>query len=176
MVNLQNVTPKKRKRARWEAAFIAALARLGVVTYAARAARITTQTVYVARRDSQEFAEKCKEALQEAADRLEKEAIRRAITGLVIKKFDKGQPIIDPTTGKQYVEREYSDTLLIFLLKGMRPEKYRESISINNNVAVSQVTDNRKLRAELFASDEHYRRLVIEKANIESKKCLATPK
>ena len=30
--------------------------------------------------------------------------------------------------------REYSDTLLIFLLKGMKPEKYRERYQVDHNV------------------------------------------
>jgi hypothetical protein len=37
-----------------------------------------------------------------------------------------GKPIVHPVTHEPYYELEYSDTLLIFLLKGIRPEKYRE--------------------------------------------------
>jgi len=76
-----------------------------------------------------EFAKAWDGAVEEALDLLELEARRRAHDGLVKKKFGKdGDPVIDPTTGKQYYEREYSDTLMIFLLKGGRPEKYRENI------------------------------------------------
>jgi len=48
---------------------------------------------------------------------LEDEAWRRAVEG-----------VNKPTTvaGKRVTIREYSDTLLIFLLKGAAPEKYRE--------------------------------------------------
>ena len=34
--------------------------------------------------------------------------------------------MIDPRTKQPYLELDYSDTLLIFLLKGLRPQKYRE--------------------------------------------------
>ncbi|HEX6937920.1 MAG TPA: hypothetical protein VF158_00810, partial [Longimicrobiales bacterium] len=64
---------------------------------------------------------------EQAADHLEAEARRRALEGVERKQFtQRGDPIIDPATGKHYVERAYSDTLLIFLLKGARPERYRD--------------------------------------------------
>jgi len=65
-----------------------------------------------------------------SADALVKAAYQRAVDGLTCKKFTKaGEPIIDPATNQQYVEREYSDTLLMFLLKGALPKTYRENIS-----------------------------------------------
>ena len=68
-----------------------------------------------------DYAQRC------ASRMLEDVAKSRAVDGVVRKKFGKdGEPIIDPETGLQYVEREYSDTLLIFLLKGNNPEKFRE--------------------------------------------------
>ena len=70
------------------------------------------------------------QALRIGADRLVKEAYRRAVEGLERKKLTKGgEPIIDPATGQQYVEREYSDALLMFLLKGALSKTYREHIS-----------------------------------------------
>ena len=62
-----------------------------------------------------------------ATEVLEAEARRRAVTGVRRLKFDKGQAIIDPETGEPYVELDYSDVLLIFLLKARAPEKYREN-------------------------------------------------
>ena len=35
-------------------------------------------------------------------------------------------PIIDPETGEQYVEHEYSDNLLMFMLKARRPDKFKD--------------------------------------------------
>ena len=93
---------------------------------AAKAARVNRQHTYDYRAADPIFAAEWEQALEEAADHLELEARRRAHDGLMRKKFDKGQPVMDPATGEQYVEMEYSDTLLIFLLKGARPEKYRE--------------------------------------------------
>lgn len=84
----------------WEPAFLAALAATGNVSEAARAANIVRQEVYRYREMSETFAAAWDAALEEATDTLEAEALKRAKAG--------------------------SDVLLIFLLKGARPEKYRE--------------------------------------------------
>jgi len=68
------------------------------------------------------------QAEEKAADALEAEARRRAINGVLRYKFDKGRPITNPETGEPYYELEYSDTLLIFLLKAHKPTVYRETV------------------------------------------------
>jgi hypothetical protein len=115
-------SPKKRKL------FLDALRETGVIAYACKLAGIGQTAAYKWRDDEEDFARDWSEALEEALDMLELEARRRAHDGLIKKKFKDGEPIIDPETGQQYYEREYSDTLMIFLLKGGRPEKYRENI------------------------------------------------
>lgn len=47
-----------------------------------------------------------------------------------------------------YIEHEYSDTLLIFLLKGARPEVYRERADVRHSgkIDVSALSDD-ELRA-----------------------------
>lgn len=119
------------------AAFLAAYAECGNITEAARRAGIDRTSHY---RWIQEpdYADAFRAAEEQAVEMLEREARRRAIEGLRKKKFDRnGNPIIDPETGEQYVEHEYSDTLLIFLLKGARPEKYRDRHEIRANVNVT---------------------------------------
>jgi hypothetical protein len=62
------------------------------------------------------------EAVQDqAAQSLEDEAVRRAYEGVE-------RPVT--VAGKRELVREYSDTLLIFLLKGLRPAKYRERYDV----------------------------------------------
>lgn len=116
-------TPKKL------AAFLTHLAQTGNVTLSADMTNLERTRLYELRNTEPEFAAAWEAALDEAADLLEAEARRRAIEGVEQKKFHKDEPILDPETGEQYVERAYSDTLLIFLLKGARPEKYRERSS-----------------------------------------------
>jgi hypothetical protein len=121
-----NRAPKKRTKPDWAPAFLAALSETGNITAACLEAGIGRQTFYDRRDGGKAFALAVRDALDTGTDALELEARRRAVDGLARKKFDGGDPVIDPATGEQYVEREYSDTLLIFLLKAHRPEKYRE--------------------------------------------------
>ena len=136
----QNLTPKKRPR--WAKAFLVALTENGNVRQSCEAAEIARWTAYDLRNADPTFAAEWATALDESADRLEQEARRRAEQGVRRLKFHNGavimvqaespdgmplfnganEPIMVP-----YVEHEYSDTLMIFLLKSIRPEKYRET-------------------------------------------------
>src|ERR1041384_1157727 len=78
--------------------FLDALARGLSPTSAAVAAGIGRSTLYEDRRKDQQFARAWDDAAQQGIDRLEDEAYRRAMAG--------------------------SDTLLMFLLRGRRPEVY----------------------------------------------------
>ncbi len=120
---LYNSVRHQKKRA-----YLLALSFCGNVTLAAKAAGIDRATVYVWRNGKagrenshgdEAFRSAEAMAKEMAADRLEEEAWRRAVEGVEEPVgFYKGEP-------GAYVRR-YSDTLLIFLLKGLRPEKYRE--------------------------------------------------
>lgn len=125
----KRLTTPQRKRL-----FLAAYAETGVITRAAKAAGIAAKTHYRWLEDESYLAD-FEEAKQAGIDSLEAEARRRAIEGQRRYKFDaKGKPIIDPRTGEQYFEDVRSDTLLIFLLKGALPQKYREHVSMDAQV------------------------------------------
>jgi len=70
------------------------------VTTAAKQLNIRRQTAYTWRDEDDEFRQQWNDAVEEGTDALEEEAVRRALNG--------------------------SDTMLIFLLKGNRGEKYKE--------------------------------------------------
>jgi len=106
----ENRHPKKR-------AVLAALSRVGIVTEACRSARVDRSTYYDWLKDG-DFAAAAAAAIEEAGDRLEAEARRRAEKGWLRPVFQGGR--------KVGTVLEKSDTLLIFLLKGAKPEKYRE--------------------------------------------------
>lgn len=110
-------------------AFLAMFARTGNVTESCEAVGIDRRaTVYDWQEMDDQFAAGWREAEIVAVERLEAEARRRAVDGERRLKFDKGQAILDPDTGEPYIEREKSDTLLIFLLKAHAPEKYRDPV------------------------------------------------
>jgi len=92
--------------------FIAAYSVCGNLTGAAELARLTRQAHYVWLWDNvNNYAEAFKVAQETAVERLEAEARRRAMAS--------------------------SDTLLIFLLKGHRPERYRDNYKVEMNGTTS---------------------------------------
>lgn len=102
-------------------AFLVAYSEVGTITHAAELAGITRRTVQNWKNSDPDFAAAMVEAEEKAAERLEQEARRRAVEGVA-------EPVYQG--GKQVgTVRKYSDTLLIFLLKGAKPEKYRERVS-----------------------------------------------
>jgi hypothetical protein len=107
----------ERAGASWKQRFLTALMEHGNVGLACMRAGIHRQTAYQARALHPEFARAWAEAKAHAVDRLEAEAYRRAVIGVERKKL----------LGKRIITvREYSDQLLMFLLKGERPEKFRD--------------------------------------------------
>ena len=101
-----------------KAAFLAALAEVGNITQAAEIAGIDRKTHYIWMKNDPDYSAAYEAAMEQAADRLEQEARRRAVEGVAKPVFYQGRQV--------GVVQEYSDTLLIFLLKGARPEKYAE--------------------------------------------------
>jgi hypothetical protein len=106
-------------------AFLTAYVAMGSVSAAAHAAQLSRQAVYAWKTKDETFAQVLEIADQFATENMEGEAHRRAVTGLRKLKFHKGEAIRDPETGRPYVEHEYSDALLMFLLRA-RSAKYRE--------------------------------------------------
>ena len=107
-------TPKK------ERSFLAHLADGRTIRYACVASGLARSSVYERRESHPDFATAMDEARLAGAEIMEDEAFRRAVEG-----YDKPivhQGLITATA------REYSDTLLIFLLKGALPDKYRERV------------------------------------------------
>ena len=106
--------PKKR-------AFLAAVARTGNVTISAEIANIARSAHYQWLEADPVYAAAYEDAMEQAAQRLEAEATRRAVEGVE-------EPVF--YQGKQCgVIRRYSDSLLMFLLKGAMPDKYKERTS-----------------------------------------------
>lgn len=127
MGDMRGTTIKSIAELEWREKFIAALARLGNVTAACDKAKISRSQVYRVRDEDAEFAAAWDEALEEATERLEAEARRRAEKGTLEPIFHKGEKVGSV--------RRYSDTLMIFLLKAHRPDKYRDNHRIEHTGA-----------------------------------------
>jgi hypothetical protein len=116
------------------------------VSDAARVAGFPRTNLYHLRKIDTAFASAWDEAAQLGADGLEDEGRRRAHDG-VEKPLTCAKGLILDDAGDRVNVREYSDTLLIFLLKGAKPEKYRE----RQQVEVSGQLDINTLAAEADA-------------------------
>lgn len=109
--------------------FLLALAELGNRSRAARAARVSPATVWQWRRDDMKFDKAYARAIEVAADLIEDEAIRRATEGTVEPVFQGGHLVGGV--------RKMSDQLLMFVLKGLKPEKYKDKQDIHISVDVA---------------------------------------
>ena len=153
---------KKRKT------FLRVLAETGVVSEAALACGWTdTSTVQRYRHDDEEFAEAWDLALLAAANVLEAEAIRRAMEGEM-------KPIYYKGVIAGY-ETKRSDTLMMFMLRGMKPDVYRDNsrggdMNINFGVAVLPMTaqsdDDWEKRATIMHAEQ--KTITIEAKPVEN--------
>ena len=110
-----NRTLKKREQ------FLRALIdSVGNVSEACAVAGISRRSVYDWRESDPEFKADWDDAVEVTTEALEREIYRRAHEGTDEPVFYQGE--LCGTV------RKYSDTLAMFILKGRKPEKYRENI------------------------------------------------
>lgn len=112
-----------------EAAFLEALAKGYSVSAAASGAGFSRATVYQRRKDNASFAERWDDAYEAGSDVLEDEARRRAVEGTDRPVYQNGKLV-------GHV-REYSDVMLVLMLKARRPEKYRDNAKIEHGLSNS---------------------------------------
>lgn len=123
-------TPKRTAKKRpWQELFLEELAARGSVVGACTAAACSRANAYAERERSAEFAKLWDEAKKISVERMEDEARRRAVEGTLRPVFQGGDRV-----GQV---REYSDTLLIFLLKAHDP-KYREKQTVEHTGGTTQ--------------------------------------
>ena len=117
-------TDKKREE------FISILSETCNVSLACRTIGITRRTAYNYKEKDSEFSKAWDEAIENATDLLEFEARRRALSGTLKPVFYQGQEV-----GKI---NEYSDTLMIVLLKAYRGEKFAEQLNVKVNAELEK--------------------------------------
>lgn len=97
----------------------------GNISRACALVNVSRNYVYYLRKEDPEFRAELEAAVELGVEVLEDECRRRAFDGVDEPVVHKGQFCYDDK-GNQLHVRKYSDTLLIFLLKGARPDKYRD--------------------------------------------------
>jgi hypothetical protein len=134
-----------RKR-RAQARYLRSYAKTGNITTACRRAKISRPTLYRWRDTDQKFAKLEAEAVEQANDMLVREARRRAERGWLEPVYQRGVQV--------GTIRKYSDALMITLLKGHRPEVYKDRVDVDSRVRHgalidSQTSTDDELRARI---------------------------
>jgi hypothetical protein len=116
-------------------AFLESYAQWSNISAACRASGVARQNVYDWQEHDENFARAFKIAESAATERLEREAWRRAIEGSPYERtsYWHGEPV---GTDKKI---EYSDQLLMLLLRARKPETYRETTNVNVTQVVKTV-------------------------------------
>lgn len=144
-------------------AFLKAYSQLGQIASAAKAAKVNRITHYEWLAGNPTYRGAFEAAREDVADKLEREAFRRAHNGVDEPVFYEGEAV-----GKI---RKYSDVLLIFLLKGLRPEKFRERYEHTGAggkpLNPDHITHTHKMDLSVFSDDEldQYNALVSKLAS-----------
>lgn len=107
-----------------KAEFIENLSRGWTVTAAAKATKISRRGVYFWRDEDPDFAAAWDDAIAAGNEMLEQEAYRRAVEGNMRPVFIKGEMVGEV--------REYSDHLLMFLLRGRKPETFGNRVDLTS--------------------------------------------
>jgi len=115
-----------KKREKLQAAFLTAFRESCTVTQAAKTAGVGRRTHYDWLTADPSYQTQFEDLEEAVTETLEREAMRRASEGTLKPVFYQGKPCGDI--------REYSDTLMIFLLKARRPETYRERSDVTSTV------------------------------------------
>ncbi len=108
--------------------FLAAFRETGNVRLACKAAGVGRSSHYRWLEKDPAYREAFDQAKEDATDVLEAEAHRRAVEG-VEEQVGWYRGVAGGTV------RRYSDVLLIFLLKSLRPERYRERVDLRGSLA-----------------------------------------
>lgn len=109
----------------WEQ-FFAQMVRLGGnMSRACEILKINRAAVYDRRKADPTFEARYQQALEQGADALEDEAMRRAMEGV-------DEPVGFYKGVATTVKRNYSDALIQFLLRAKRPDKYKDR-TVNEN-------------------------------------------
>jgi hypothetical protein len=140
----QTTTPKKGV---WKPVFIERLRETANVSRAAKSAGVDRRTVYRERERSGAFGEAWDDALEEGTDYLEEEARRRAYEGMRKPVYQGGRRVGEI--------QEYSDTLMIFLLKGRRREVYGDRVEQENRGTVTH-------EHRIAGREDHFDRLFAQ--------------
>jgi len=159
---MSNLHKKSERVRRLQRVFVETLRETGIIKAACEKTGIHRKTYLQWLRRYEDFRLAKEEAIEDSLDSLEREAWRRA------KGYDKEVIYRGEPTGKTY--KEYSDNLIMFLLKGRRRDVFGDRQEITGDKGAPLLANNQD-RVDLA------RRLlyILNKGAAETKADRATP-
>ena len=119
--------------ARRKALFLERFRELCLLNKTLKATKLAKTTFYRWKDADPEFKKEFEAAKVEAGDILEQEAIRRAYQGVEEPVFYQGKQVDSVT--------RYSDVLLIFLLKGLMPDRYSDRLRHSGDINLQGIEE-----------------------------------
>lgn len=121
--------------ARAKHAFLESYAQWANISYACEQAGVPRRNVYQWQEHDADFAAAFRAAGDAATERLEREAWRRATEGSPYTRtsYYRGEPV-----GTDH-KIEYSDQLMMLLLRARKPDTYRENMNLTVNQVVKAI-------------------------------------
>lgn len=138
MANRTSLTPIKKEK------FLKILEESANVSRAAKAIGVSRRTIYDHKKSDVEFSAAWEDAIESGVDALEEEARRRAYEGTQKPVYYLGK--------KRGFIREYSDTLMIFLLKANRPEKFKDRFEHTGKDGKDLIPDVKTLIEKVYGN------------------------
>lgn len=115
----------------WRPAFLKALGEEWTIKHAAAKVGVSRSTVYEEQAKNPDFAAAVADVRQDLVEELEREAIRRAVDGVVERgTYDKNGNLV----GEFVIKK--SDRMMEMLLRANAPGKYRENVSVQTTGAI----------------------------------------
>lgn len=145
-----------RTLAQEKADYLTALRECLTVSAAARAARLYPRRVYTWREVDPQFLAAEASAREAAVEFAEAELYRRGVHGVAKPVYQSGKRVVD--VDEQGIAtpasvREYSDTALIFFLKGNRREVYGDRLDVSHHGMIAKAYQGVDLQRILSPAD-----------------------
>lgn len=136
----KKATRSTRKKGEvWKPVFLAELAKAPNVAEACRVAGIDRTTAYSHKHEDPDFSDAWDSALELSMDKAEAELYRRAVEGTTRPVYQGGEMV-----GHL---QEYSDTLLIFMLKSRRRATYGERLTVDFDLTTATEDQLNRIKA-----------------------------
>lgn len=144
MANRTKFTQEKKEE------LCVAILETGNVSKACQMCEVSRTAAYAHKEEDEDFSDAWDEAIVESIELMEAEARRRAVEGVLEPVYYQGE--------KVGLIRKYSDTLLMFLLKGKKPKEFRDNHSVllggdsENPLGINYKHDPAKAAEEIIAA------------------------